>query len=242
MFHLAKPTYFIAFKNKVFPWLCAFAFFFFCFGLWQALRSSPPDYQQGEMVRLMYVHVPASWMALGIYTFMAGASVVGFIFRTPLADLSVRAAAPIGVCFTFLSLITGALWGKPMWGTWWVWDARLTSVLILFFMYVGYLVLVNAYEEEPGTLKASNIFVLIGFINIPIIKFSVEWWHTLHQPASVMKLAKPSVDTEMLVPLFAMAVAYVCYFLVLFFLRLEKEVLSKKIKSIDLLSSLSQKV
>jgi heme exporter protein C len=129
-----------------------------------------------------------------------------------------------------------------MWGTWWVWDARLTSVLILFFMYVGYLVLVNAYEEESGTLKASNIFILIGFVNIPIIKFSVEWWHTLHQPASVMKLSSPSVDPEMLVPLFAMAAAYLCYFLVLFFLRLEKEVLSKKIKSIQLLSSLSRKV
>ena len=155
-----------------------------------SLFASPPDYQQGESVRIMYVHVPAAWMALFCYTNMAIAAAVGLIWKHPVADLAAKATAPIGACFTFLALLTGSLWGKPMWGTWWVWDARLTSMLVLFFLYLGYMALHNAFDDPARGVRASSILALVGFVNVPIIKFSVDWWYTLHQPASIVRMGR----------------------------------------------------
>jgi heme exporter protein C len=173
---LANPARFRRFSQRVLPGLG------FATVLMLAV-ASPPDYQQGESVRIMYVHVPASWMALFCYTSMAAASAVGLIWRHPVAEMAAKATAPIGACFTFLALLTGSLWGKPMWGTWWVWDARLTSVLILFFLYLGYMALESAFDDPARGTRAASILALVGFVNVPIIKFSVDWWNTLHQPA-----------------------------------------------------------
>ncbi len=170
----------------------------FAIGLYGALVSAPPDYQQGETVRIMFVHVPAAWLAMLVYSVMALASAVAIIFRHPLADVAAKTAAPIGAVFCFLALATGSLWGKPMWGAWWVWDARLTSMFVLFLLYVGYIAIWQAIEEPSRAAMIARIVALVGFINIPIIKFSVDWWNSLHQPASVFKMGGPSIDWSML--------------------------------------------
>ncbi|MFQ5468523.1 MAG: heme ABC transporter permease, partial [Kiloniellaceae bacterium] len=184
MHRFANPGRFLRLSGAILPWCAAFAAIFLAIGLYLSLFASPADYQQGDSVRIMYVHVPAAWMAMFIYMVIAGASGVALIWRHPLADLVAKASSPIGACFTFLALVTGSLWGKPMWGTWWVWDARLTSVLVLFFLYLGHMALLNAFEDVQRGYRAAAILALIGFVNVPIIKFSVEWWSTLHQPAS----------------------------------------------------------
>jgi heme exporter protein C len=173
-------------------------------------------------------------MAMFCYTFMAGASAVGLIWKHPLADLAAKAAAPVGAGFTFLALVTGSLWGKPMWGAWWVWDARLTSVLILFFLYLGYIALINAFDDPTRGLKAGAILVLVGFVNVPIIKFSVDWWNTLHQPASVFKMGGPAIDPSMLRPLLLMGAAFTTYFLWVLMLRLRAEIVAGKIRVLRL--------
>ena len=182
----------------------------------------------------MYLHVPAAWMALFVYTSMAAAAVAGFVWKHPLADLFVKAAAPLGAGFTLVCLVTGSLWGEPMWGTWWVWDARLTSVLVLFFLYLGYMALANAFDDPVRGARAGRILVLVGAVNVPIIKFSVDWWNTLHQPASVLRMDGPSIDPSMLWPLFVMAVAFTAYFVTLVLLRLRSEVLARRIQLIRL--------
>src|SRR5947207_6619644 len=189
-------------------------------GLFWCLMVAPPDYQQGDTVRIMYVHVPAAWMALSVYLFIAVASAVALVWRHPLAEVAALAAAPIGAAFTFVCLATGSLWGRPMWGTWWVWDARLTSVLILFFLYLGYIALVNAFDEPSRGARAGSVLALAGIVNLPIIKFSVDWWNTLHQPASVLRLGRPTIDVAMLVPLLVMATAFGLLFLWLLLLRM----------------------
>ena len=181
-------------------------------GLYFALFASPADYQQGQSVRIMYVHVPAAWLALFAYTLMAAASAAGFIWKHPLADVAAKTAAPLGAAFTLLALITGSLWGKPMWGAWWAWDARLTSVLILFFMYVGYIVLWETIADSARAARIAAIACIVGFVNVPIIKFSVDWWNSLHQPASVMRSDGPSIDGAMLIPLFLMGAGYMALF------------------------------
>ena len=178
----------------------------------------------------MFVHVPAAWMALFCYTFMAGASAVALIWKHPLADLAAKSAAPIGALFTFAALVTGALWGKPMWGTWWVWDARLTSMLILFFLYLGYLALWQAIEDPAKAAKAAAILALVGFVNVPIIKFSVDWWNTLHQPASVIRVAGPSIHPTMLWPLLIMALAFQAYFVTVLLLGIRTELNRRRIR------------
>tara|TARA_A100000171_G_scaffold53011_1_gene75372 strand:+ start:3749 stop:4531 length:783 start_codon:yes stop_codon:yes gene_type:complete len=203
-------------------------------GSWLALKGSPADYQQGETVRIMYVHVPASWFALGVYVFMALSALVGFVWKHPLADISAKAAAPIGLTLTAISLATGSLWGKPMWGAWWVWDARLTSMLVLFFLYVGYMSLISSCDDPAKGLKLGNVLLILGLINIPIIKFSVEWWHTLHQPASVFKSGGSSIHSSMLIPLFTMASGYVMLISGIWFIRMENEFLRRKIRSLKL--------
>ena len=215
----ANPTRFFRLANAILPWLAIACALCFGVGLYYALFQSPADYQQGETVRIMYVHVPAAWTALGSYTGLALASLAFLIWKHPLADLSARATAPIGASFTAIALITGSLWGQPMWGTWWVWDARLTSVLILFFLYIGHMALVNAFDDPEKGGKAGAVLALVGAVNLPIIKFSVDWWNTLHQPASVIRMDGPKIDPAMLKPLMIMAVAYLLLFLVVLIIR-----------------------
>jgi heme exporter protein C len=182
----------------------------------------------------MYIHVPAAWMAMFCYTVIAVAAAIGLIWKHPIANLAARATAPIGACFTFLALITGSLWGKPMWGTWWVWDARLTSVLILFFLYLGYMALSNAFDDPARGNKASNILALVGFVNVPIIKFSVDWWNTLHQPASVLKMDGPAIHESMLIPLILMALAFKAFFIWVMLMRIRGEINEGKIRAFRL--------
>jgi len=234
MHRFANPNRFLRLSAPVVPWLAVATVILLGGGLYLALFVSPPDYQQGETVRIMYVHVPAAWMALFCYTGMAIAAAVGLIWKHPLADLAAKASAPVGACFTFLALFTGSLWGKPMWGTWWVWDARLTSVLVLFFLYLGYIALNNAFDDPTRGAKASSILVLVGFVNVPIIKFSVDWWNTLHQPASVARLDGPSIHPSMLWPLLLMAAGFTCYYLWVMLVRIRGEVLAGKIRAIRL--------
>jgi heme exporter protein C len=198
------------------------------FGLYQALIVSPPDYQQGETVRIMYIHVPAAWMAMFVYATMAVAATCGLVWKHIVAELYARAAAPLGAAFTLICLVTGSLWGKPMWGTWWVWDARLTSVLILFFLYLGYIALVDAFDDEQRGTNAGAYLLIAGVINLPVIKYSVEWWNTLHQPASVTRLAAPAIDGAMLWPLFSMAFAFKLLFIGLVCMRLETEIARRR--------------
>lgn len=201
----------------------------FTVGLYFSLFASPEDYQQGQTVRIMYVHVPAAWLSMQTYLFMAIAGLGTLVWRHPTADVAARAAAPIGAAFTFLALVTGALWGKPMWGTWWVWDARLTSVLILFLMYIGLMLLREAIDSktEAATLCAS--LTIVGVVIIPIIKFSVDWWNTLHQPASVLRADGASIHASMLLPLIIMALAYTSFFIVLLLMRMQNDIESHKV-------------
>ena len=230
----ANPNRFMRLSAAVVPWMAGATVIFGTAGLYLGLFQAPPDYQQGESVRIMYVHVPAAWMALFCYTSMAAASATALIWKHPLADLAARSTAPIGICFTFLALITGSLWGKPMWGTWWVWDARLTSVLVLFFLYLGYMALVNAFDDPARGAKAAAVLALVGFVNVPIIKFSVDWWNSLHQPASVLKLGGPSIHPSMLAPLLLMALAFTTYYFWVLLVRLRAEILSTKIRAVRL--------
>ncbi|HEC14809.1 MAG TPA: heme ABC transporter permease [Rhodospirillales bacterium] len=230
----ANPTRFMRLSARVIPWMAWSTVALIGSGVYLGLFASPADYQQGQSVRIMYVHVPASWMAMFCYTSMALAAAVGLIWKHPLADLAAKATAPIGAAFTFLALLTGSLWGKPMWGTYWVWDARLTSMLVLLFLYLGYIALVNAFDDPSRGTKSSSILVLVGAINVPIIKFSVDWWNTLHQPASVIKLGGPSIDPAMLWPLLLMAAGFTTYYFWVVMLRIRGEILANKIRILRL--------
>ena len=225
---LARPRAFARAAARWRPWTAAATFILFVAGLYLGLVGSPPDYQQGDSVRIMYVHVPAAWMSMTVYAAMAVASAIGFVWRHPLAELFVKAAAPIGAVFTAVCLITGSLWGKPMWGAWWVWDARLTSMLILFFFYVGYMELSEAFDDPARGLRAGAILVLIGAVDLPIVKFSVDWWNTLHQPASILRSGGPAIDPSMLLPLFVMGAAYMMLFLTLVPMRMEALLLARR--------------
>ena len=196
-----------------------------------AILNSPNDYQQGNAVKIMYVHVPAAWMALLIYTLMAVFNISGFIWKNPFFYLISKSIAAIGCAFTLITLVTGSLWGKPIWGTYWVWDARLTSVLILFFLYLGYMILINSFDDKSKGEKIAAIISIVGFINIPIIKFSVEYWNSLHQPASIMRSGGVAIDPAMLKPLLLMFGVYFSYFVFLSLLRVRSEILIKKSKN-----------
>ena len=205
----------------------------FPIGLYLALFVSPPDYEQRETVRIMYVHVPAAWMALLSYTLMAVFSAVALIWRHPLANVMARSVAPIGASFTLICLITGSLWGQPTWGTWWVWDARLTSVLILFFLFVGYLVLYGAFDDMAKGARAAGLIAIVGFIFVPIIKFSVDLLdlRTLHQGASVSKLSSPAIHESMMWPLMIMAAAYLCYLITFLLLGVRTEIMAARLRA-----------
>jgi heme exporter protein C len=231
MHRFANPARFMRLSERLLPWCAAGAVALLALGFYLALFAAPPDYQQGEAVRIMYVHVPAAWMASFVYFFMAVASAVALIWRHPLADLAAQAAAPLGAGFTLVCLVTGSLWGQPMWGTWWVWDARLTSVLVLFFLYLGYIALVNAFDDASRGARAGAVLALVGAVNLPIIKFSVDWWNTLHQPASVFRMGGPTVDRAMLVPLLVMAVGFTLYFAALLMLRIRTAILESRVRA-----------
>src|SRR5579871_5796455 len=197
----ANPARFVRVSAALLPWCAGVSIALILLGLYLALIASPPDYQQGEAVRIMYVHVPSAWMALNVYLFVAAASAVALVWRHPLAEVAARAAAPIGACFTFVCLTTGSLWGRPMWGTWWVWDARLTSVLVLFLLFIGYVALRASIDDEVKAGRAGAILALVGLINLPIIKFSVDWWNTLHQGESIFRAGGPTLAPVYLIPL-----------------------------------------
>lgn len=238
MFHrFANPARFMAVAAMILPWMTALAAGLLLVGLYFALLASPADYQQGETVRIMYVHVPAAWMALFVYVAMAAASASFLIWRHPLADIFAQAAAPLGAAFTAAALITGSLWGKPMWGAWWVWDARLTSMLILLFLYLGYIALSQAFDNRERGSRAAAVLALVGVINVPIIKFSVDWWNTLHQPASVIKMSGPAIDPSMLLPLLLMAAGMKAYFLVVVILRMRARLLSRRVQVLKLMAA-----
>lgn len=229
MFHrLANPNRFLALARVLRPIAWAVAAMAFPLGLYLALIGSPPDYQQGETVRIMYVHVPAAWMAMAVYGFVATASAVALIWRHPLADLAALSASPLGAGFTLIALVTGSFWGRPMWGAWWAWDGRITSVLILFFFYLGHIALASAFDDRQRGQRAAAILALVGAVNLPIVKFSVDWWNTLHQPASLLRLDGPTIDPSMLWPLFVMALAYLAYFVALLLTGMESELLDAK--------------
>jgi heme exporter protein C len=208
----ANPARFMRMSAAVLPWCGWLAAAVIAVGLVLALFVAPPDYQQGEAVRIMYVHVPSAWMALSVYLFVAAASGVGLVWRHPVAEIAAQAAAPPGAAFTLVCLVTGSLWGRPMWGTWWVWDARLTSVLVLFFLYLGYIALAGAFDDPARGAKSSSVLALVGAVNVPIIKFSVDWWNTLHQPASVLRFGGPTIATSMLIPLLVMWLGFMLLF------------------------------
>ena len=230
----ANPTRFMRVANAVLPWSAAACAILLAVGLYLALFASPADFRQGETVRIMYIHVPAAWMAMFVYGGMAAASAAGLIWKHPLADMAARASAPIGACFTFVTLVSGSLWGQPMWGAWWVWDARLTSMLILFFLYLGYIALVNAFDDPARGAKPAAILALVGAVNIPIIKFSVDWWNTLHQPASLVTMEGPKVHASMLWPLICMILAFTLFYVAVGILRLRSEIADARIRNLRL--------
>jgi heme exporter protein C len=201
-------------------------------GVAGAFFYAPADYQQGEGFRIIYVHVPSAWMSMFIYVFMAGCGAAGLIWKTKVSDSLARACAPIGASFTFLTLVTGSLWGRPMWGTWWVWDARLTSELILLFLYLGYIALQSAIDDRRMAARAGALLSLVGLVNIPIIHYSVEWWNTLHQGPTVTKFDSPSIHIDMLIPLLLMGFAFMSYFFCMLLIRSRTELLENEGKSV----------
>jgi heme exporter protein C len=227
----ANPALFLKLANAVLPYVWVITAILFAAGLYGAIFTSPPDYQQGETVRIMYVHVPAASLGLMIYVAMAISSVMAIVFRHPLADAAAKCAAPIGAVYCFLALATGSLWGKPMWGTWWVWDARLTSMFVLMLLYLGYMAIWQSIEEPTRAASIARIVAIVGVINVPIVKFSVNWWNTLHQPASIIKMGGPSIAGSMLWPLLTMMAAYGFLFLALLIVTMRGEIAARKLRT-----------
>jgi len=228
-FHkLGSPPHFYRIAGKWIPWLTWIFLALLLAGLYGGLILAPPDYQQGESYRIIFVHVPAAWMSLFVYVVMAFCGAVIIVWRMKLAEVVLISSAPIGASFTFLALVTGSLWGKPMWGTYWVWDARLTSELILLFLYLGVIGLHNAIEDKRVAARAVAILALVGVVNIPIIHYSVEWWHSLHQGASLSKFDKPSMPPSMYVPILIMALAFQFYYVLALFHKSRAELLQRE--------------
>ena len=234
IFELANPKRFMDMSRVILPWLAAAAGLSLVAGLVLGLMA-PPDYQQGETVKIMFLHVPAAWNAMMIYALVGACSLVSLVNRHPLADLAARTAAPLGAAFTVLGLITGSLWGRPMWGAWWVWDGRLTSFLLLFFLYVGYIALWNAIEDETRAARACAVLALVGLVNLPIIEFSVDWWTTLHQGESIFRANGPAISGVFLWPLFLSALGYTLLFATLWLIRIQTEILLRRARN-ELLS------
>jgi len=230
---LANPSRFLTLVGRLLPWLAAATLLAFAFGLGQVMVA-PDDYQQGATAKIMFIHVPSAWLSMFIWSTMSVAALGTLVWRHPLADVAAKAAAPIGAAFTLQCLITGMLWGRPMWGTYWVWDGRLTSVLVLFLMYLGVIALWRTIEEPARAARAVAILTLVGAINLPIIKFSVDWWNTLHQPASVLRMGGPALDRAFLIPLLVMAVAFSLLFLTLHLAAMRNEILRRRVRALQL--------
>jgi heme exporter protein C len=233
MVSLANPTRFLSLVDRIVPWLAAVTLILLGIGLYLAFFVAPPDYQQGETVKIMFIHVPAAWLGMFGYVLIAVAALGTLIWRHPLADVAAKTTAPIGATFTFVALVTGSLWGKPMWGTYWVWDARLTSVLVLFLLYLGLLALWQAIEEPGRAGRAAAILALVGAVNVPIIHYSVVWWNTLHQPASVFRVGGPSIDPSLLAPLLVMALAFTLLFILLHLISIRAEILRRRVRALQ---------
>jgi heme exporter protein C len=228
-FHrLASPPYVYALAARLTPWFAWPAGLLIAAGLWAGLVLAPPDYQQGDGFRIIYVHAPSAWMSLMVYTTMALAAAVGLIWRIKVAHALAASCAPVGASFTFAALVTGALWGEPMWGTYWEWDPRLTSELILLFLYLGYMGLRSALEDATRADRASALLAVVGVVNVPIIHYSVTWWNSLHQAPSVMRLSKPAMPPSMLVPLLMMLLGFTLFFAAILLVRLRGEVLNRE--------------
>ncbi len=227
-YRLAAPSGFYRLARATVPWAAAVSALLIAAGLVGGLVLAPVDYQQGDSYRIIFVHVPSAWLSLLVYVFMATNAGIALVWRTKVSEALARAAAPVGASFTFLALITGSLWGRPMWGTWWVWDARLTSELLLLFLYLGYMALDNAIGEPRRAARATGILAVVGVVNVPIIHYSVEWWNTLHQASSVTRFGAPAIHTSMLIPLLLMALGFMAYFLAVVLLRAQCEVLERE--------------
>jgi len=233
---LANPTRFLAFVARALPWVAVAAALAFAAGLY-LVWLAPDDYQQGATVKIMFIHVPNAWLAMGVWALMSIASIGTLVWRHPLADVAAKSAAPLGAAFTFLALVTGSLWGRPMWGTYWVWDARLTSVLVLFLMYLGVMALWRTVDDPSRAARAAAILTLVGAINLPIIKFSVDWWNTLHQPASVLRAGGPAIHPAILTPLLVMALAFLLLFVTLHLAAMRNEILRRRVRSMWLIQA-----
>ena len=230
----ANPGRFLRLAARVQPWLTGAALLVLAIGLPWGLWFSPPDWQQGETVRILYIHVPMAWLAMVGYLGLAIGAILSLVWRHPLADLACRELSPVGAAVTALCLATGSLWGKPMWGTWWVWDARLTSVLVLFFLWLGHAALVRAFDDAERGARMGAILALVGAVNLPVVKFSVEWWNTLHQPASVTKLNAPSLHVDILYPLLVCALGFTLAFAALVLARTRAAVMERRIRALQL--------
>lgn len=224
----ASPPHAYRLAGRLAPWLGWPAFLLIVTGLYGGLVLAPPDYLQGDAFRIVYVHAPSAWMSMFIYGTMAVAAAIGLVWRIKLAHAVAAAAAPVGAWFTFAALATGALWGEPMWGTWWEWDARLTSELILLFLYLGFIALRSSIEDRDRADRAGSVLAIVGVVNLPIIHYSVYWWNTLHQPSTLTRLGKPTMTADMLWPLLTMLVAFTLYFAAVLMVRLRAEILRRE--------------
>src|ERR1700736_2339452 len=233
---LANPTRFVALVDRVMPWLIAATVVAFAFGL-RGAYLAPDDYQQGATVKIMFIHVPNAWLCMFVWGVMSLAALGTLVWRHPLADVAAKSAAPLGAAFTFLAPVPGSLWGRPMWGTYWVWDARLTSVLVLFIMYLALIALWRTVDDPSRAGRAAAILTLVGAVNLPIIKFSVDWWNTLHQPASVFRLGGPTIATSILMPLAVMAIAFTLLFVTLHLAAMRNEILRRRVRAMWLMQA-----
>jgi len=227
---LGSPPWFYNFSGKLIPWLWATFAALTIWGLYLGLYVAPADYQQGESVRIMYLHVPAAWMSMMIYGLMAVMSFIALVWRIRMMEILMMSSAPIGAAFTIIALASGSLWGRPTWGTYWVWDARLTSELVLLFLYLGVIGLHNAIDEPRKAARAACLLALVGAVNLPIIHYSVKWWNTLHQPASVFRADGPTIDPALLTPLFVMGVAFLALFILLHLIAMRAEILRRRVR------------
>ncbi len=228
---LANPTRFVALAERVLPWLIAATVIAFAIGL-RAAWLAPDDYQQGATVKIMFIHVPNAWLSSFVWGVMSVAALGTLVWRHPLADVAAKCAAPLGAAFTFVALVTGSLWGRPMWGTYWVWDARLTSVLVLFLMYLAVVALWRTVDDPARAGRAAAVLTLVGAVNLPVIKFSVDWWNTLHQPASVFRMGGPTVDRTMLTALAVMAIAFTLLFVTLHLAAMRNEIMRRRVRTL----------
>ena len=240
LFEKISPKKFYYFATSLIPWAFLFSVIFIGYGLYLGLFRAPTDYQQGDAFRIIYVHVPSAWLSLFAYTSVFICSLISIIWKIKVFEVLSIASAKNGAMFTFLALVTGSIWGKPMWGTWWVWDARLTSMLVLFFFYLGYILLSNAFERKIDGSKSASVLAIIGVINLPIIKFSVDWWHTLHQPSSILRFEGPSIDNQMLLPLILMITGFSVFSLYIITINVKTKLIEKKCEALLLKSNLRE--